>query len=149
MVNKLRFSGKGILEESLRLLDLAILMQKKNNTKALEASQSLAELHSKLLVIEQLQSKGYLTPEVYHSQTKDINNQISKIKNQRAELLESKFEELQKELKELKARLDVYKHPIEQFDEELFRYIIRTIRIDKQGTITFTIIGNLSFSEVL
>ena len=149
MVNKLRFSGKGILEESLRLLDLAILMQKKNNTKALEASQSLAGLHSKLLVIEQLQSKGYLTPEVYHSQTKDIYNQISRIKNQRAELLESKFEELQKELKELKARLDVYEYPIEQFDEELFRYIIRTITIDKQGTITFTIIGNLSFSEVL
>ncbi len=44
-------------------------------------SQSIAELNAKLVMLEQLRSKGYLAVEVYQAQARDIQKQISNLKS--------------------------------------------------------------------
>ena len=95
IINKLRFAEEDILSESIRLLDLAINMKKRNNLQVREASQSLAELNAKMLMLEELRRKGYLAPEIYQAQAKAVNLQINEIRQQKAEASESKFEDVQ------------------------------------------------------
>ena len=149
VINKLRFSEEDILSESIRLLELAMVMQKRNNIQAKEASESLAELNTKLLMLEELRRKGYLAPEIYEGQAKGIRNQIHGIKQQKAEASKSKFEEVQAEIEELRKKLNQYEDPLERFDENLFKETVKSVTIDKNRRIAFTLLGDLTFTETL
>lgn len=149
IVNKLSFADENILEESIRLLEMAITMQKRNNTQAMVASQNLAELNTKLLMLEQLRCKGYLAAEIYQAQAKEINARIREIKKQRADLIESKLEIVREEIKVLQEKLKQYEEPLEFFDEGLFKDIVKSVSIDKKRKITFTLLGDLKFIETL
>ena len=65
MVNKLRFSEDNILGQVISRLEMTLAAMKRNNAAARDLSKSIAELNAKLLMLEQLRSKGYLAPEVY------------------------------------------------------------------------------------
>ena len=149
LVNKLRFSDEDMLTESIRLLDLAIAMKKRKNIQAQEASETLAELNTKLLMLEELRRKGYLAPEIYEGQAKTIRNQIHEIKQQKVEASKSKLEEVQAEIGELRKKLNQYEDPIERFDENLFKETVKSVTIDKNRRITFTLLGDLTFTETL
>ncbi|MBQ7294554.1 MAG: recombinase family protein, partial [Clostridia bacterium] len=148
MVNKLIFAEPNILDESLRLLEYAMALQKKGNVEALGVSQSIAELNAKLLMLEQLRGKGYLATEVYETQAREIKAQINKKKNERAELLESGYEKIFDELKTLKRILSI-ETPLDCFDEKLFESGVKEVVIDSQKKITFTLLGNLEFSGII
>ena len=149
LVNKLRFSDEDMLAESIRLLDLAIAMKKRKSIQAQEASETLAELNTKLLMLEKLRRKGYLAPEIYEGQAKTIRNQIHEIKQQKAEASKSKLEEVQAEIGELRKKLSQYEDPLERFDENLFKETVKSVTIDKNRRITFTLLGDLTFTETL
>lgn len=149
IINKLRFAEEDILSESIRLLDLAINMKKRNNLQVREASQSLAELNAKMLMLEELRRKGYLAPEIYQAQAKAVNLQINEIRQQKAEASESKFEDVQAEMKDLRDKLNQYEEPLERFDESLFKDTVKAVTIDKNRRITFTLLGDLIFTETL
>ena len=83
MVNKLRFGEERILDQVIAKLETAAALYKRNNISAGKMSQSIAELNAKLVMLEQLRSKGYLAIEVYQSQTRDIQKQISSLKSER------------------------------------------------------------------
>ncbi len=149
IVNKLRFSESRILEEAKNLLGVALNNQKRNNTQAREVSQSLAELNAKMLMLEQLRSKGYLAPEVYQAQAKDITNQMAELKAQRTEMLVSKIEEVMNELTKFQEKLDEIEEPLEQFDEVLFEEIVKEIHINRLDEITFIFAGGVKITEAL
>ena len=149
MINTLRFGSENIIEESLRLLNRAILMSKRNNTEARDASKEIGELNTKLLMLEQLRNKGYLTVEVYQSQAKDIQSQISRLKEQRQRSFESPLETAIEELKKLQAFIGTIDDPLETFPEQLFKDIVQSIRINNLDEITITFLGGISLTEIL
>ena len=149
MVNKLRFGEENVLGQVIARLESASLAHKKNNVAARDISQSIAELNAKLLMLEQLLSKGYLAIEVHQAQNREINNQLAKLKKDRQRELESHIIRMLEEVKHLKAILDELEEPLENFDERLFTEIIKEITINRHDEMTLTVIGGLRFTELI
>jgi len=149
IINCLRFGSFDILEETERLLQTAIVSKRRNNAEAMQASQTVAELNAKLLMLEQLNAKGYLAPEIYKAQANDIMQEISRVKEQRQEILDSRYESMLEEIKKLRRILTEQEEPLEEFDEDLFGAVVKKVEINNRDEITFTLLGDLAFTERL
>ncbi len=149
MVNKLRFGEENILGQVIARLESATLMYKKNNVTAREMSQSIAALNAKMLMLEQLRSKGYLTAEVHQAQVREISNQLAKLKKERQNALESHIIRMLEDVKHLKTTLDELEEPLESFDEKLFLEIVKEISINRHDEMTITVHGGLKFTELI
>ena len=146
IINRLRFAEEGIIAESIELTEKAILLKKRNNLQALESSQSMAELNAKLLMLEQLKSKGYLAPDVFESQSREINGQINEIKTKRIQSLSSALDVALEEFKTLQARLNEIDEPLDSFDPKLFEEVIKGMTVNNRDDMTFRLIGDLTFT---
>lgn len=146
IINRLRFAEEGIIAESIELTEKAILLKKRNNLQALESSQSMAELNAKLLMLEQLRSKGYLAPDVFESQSREINGQINEIKTKRIQSLSSALDVALNEFKTLQARLNEIDEPLDSFDSKLFEEVIKGMTVNNRDDMTFRLIGDLTFT---
>ena len=146
IINRLRFAEEGIIAESIELTEKAILLKKRNNLQAMESSQSMAELNAKLLMLEQLKSKGYLSPDVFESQSREINGQINEIKTKRIQSLSSALDVALEEFKTLQARLNEIDEPLDSFDPKLFEEVIKGMTVNNRDEMTFRLIGDLTFT---
>ncbi|OKZ74293.1 MAG: hypothetical protein BHV93_01260 [Clostridiales bacterium 52_15] len=146
IINRLRFAEEGIIAESIELTEKAILLKKRNNLQALESSQSMAELNAKLLMLEQLKSKGYLAPDVFETQSREINGQINEIKTKRIQSLSSALDVALEEFKTLQARLNEIDEPLDSFDPKLFEEVIKGMTVNNRDDMTFRLIGDLTFT---
>ena len=146
IINRLRFAEEGIIAESIELTEKAILLKKRNNLQAMESSQSMAELNAKLLMLEQLKSKGYLAPDVFETQSREINGQINEIKTKRIQSLSSALDVALEEFKTLQARLNEIDEPLDSFDSKLFEEIIKGMTVNNRDEMTFRLIGDLTFT---
>lgn len=146
IINRLRFAEEGIIAESIELTEKAILLKKRNNLQALESSQSMAELNAKLLMLEQLKSKGYLAQDVFESQSREINGQINEIKTKRIQSLSSALDLALEEFKTLQARLNEIDEPLDSFDPKLFEEVIKGMTVNNRDDMTFRLIGDLTFT---
>ena len=149
MVNKLRYGVEDIVGQTISLLETAANTYKMNNQTARNMSQSIAELNAKLLMLDQLQGKGYLANEVYQMQTRNIRKQINELKLQRQDSYESKILETLVEIKKIKALLDEIDEPLEEFDQKLFEQIVCEMTISRNDELTITLIGGLKFTEII
>lgn len=149
MINKLRFSQEQILDGVIKRLDEAIRRYRLNNADAYAISQQISEINAKLLMMEQLHQKQYLATDVYRMQSNELQSQITKLKAQRVQMLSSKLEDAKTEIEKVSKAIGTIKEPLEEFDEELFKIVIEQISIDKNDNITFTLKGNISFTEEL
>lgn len=149
MINKLRFSQEQILDGVIKRLDEAIKRYRMNNADAYAISQQISEINAKLLMMEQLHQKQYLATDVYRMQSNELQSQITKLKARRVQLLSSKLEDAKTEIEKVSKAIGTIKEPLEEFDEELFKTVIEQISIDKNDNITFTLKGNISFTEEL
>jgi len=147
MVNKLRFSDDDILAQVINRLEMALSAIKRNNLAAKEMSKGIAELNAKLLMLEQLRSKGYLASDVYHSQANEINAELMKIKNARQEQFNSQVTTMLEDTRRLKMLIFELDEPIESFDEKLFLEIVKSIRINKMDEMCMELLGGLRFTE--
>ena len=146
IINRLRFAEEGIIAESIELTEKAILLKKRNNLQAMESSQSMAELNAKLLMLEQLKSKGYLAPDVFETQSREINGQINEIKTKRIQSLSSALDVALNEFKTLQARLNEIDEPLDSFDQKLFEEVIKGMTVNNRDDMTFRLIGDLTFT---
>ncbi len=149
MVNKLRFGEENILGIIIQKLQTATVTYKRNNITASQISQDIAKLNAKLVMIEQLRSKGYLTPDVYQSQVGELNQELIKLKNERQVTFQSNITEMLDNVKQLKMLIDEIEEPMEDFDEKLFSEIVTNITISNSDEMTITVIGGLKFAEVI
>ena len=62
---------------------------------------------------------------------------------------EAALEEVQAEIGELRTKLNQYEDPLERFNENLFKETVKSVTIDKNRRITFTLLGDLTFTETL
>ena len=149
MVNKLRFGEDNIIGQTISLLETAALAYKRNNQAASEMSQGIAELNAKLLMLEQLRSKGYLAADVYQTQALEIKNQLCKLKTERSSMFDTLITEKLEIAKTLAARIAEIEEPLEAFDEKLIFDIIERIDINNRDEMTVTLTGGFRFTERL
>lgn len=149
MINKLRFDEADILGQVISKLEEASLAYKRNNRAASQLSQSIAEINAKILMLDQLRSKGYLDPDIHQAQVIDLRNQLAKAKAARISSFETKIIETLESVKRLKSKIDEIEAPLETFDETNMLDIIEEIQINKLGEMTVTVLGGLQFKEQL
>lgn len=147
MVNKLRFSEDNILGQVISRLEMTLAAMKRNNLAARDISKSIAELNAKLLMLEQLRSKGYLAIEVYQAQSNDINAELAKLKDARQEKFNSRTATMLDEVKKLKMIIFELEEPLETFDEKLFMEIVKSIQINNEDEMSIELLGGLRFKE--
>ena len=149
MINKLRFGEERILDQVIAKLETAAALYKRNNISAGKMSKSIAELNAKLVMLEQLRSKGYLAIEVYQSQARDFQKQISALKSERRSAFESTIQTMLNEVLKMRALLNEIEEPREEFDGKLFLELVRGIEINRQDEMTVTFLGGLKFTELI
>ena len=110
-------------------------------------AESIAELNAKLLMLEQLRSKGYLAPEVYQAQANEINAELAKLKDVRQEKFNSKAATMLEKVRKLKMLIFELEEPLEAFDEKLFLEIVKSIQINKEDEMSVELLGGLRFRE--
>ena len=147
MVNKLRFSEDNILAQVISRLEMTLVAMKRNNLAARDMSKGIAELNAKLVMLEQLRSKGYLPIEVYQAQANDINAELAKLKDARQEKFQSKAATMLEEVKKLRILIFELEEPLEAFDEKLFLEIVKSIQINKKDEMSMELLGGLQFKE--
>lgn len=147
MVNNLRFGQPDILGTVISKLELADNLYKRNNTQAASISQEIADLNSKKLMLEQMHSKGYLAPEIYESQLREIGQQISTQKQKRQDTLDSRIQTMLDDVRRLKELLWEIEEPLESFNEMLFGEIVKETTLNNQNEMTITLLGGLKFTE--
>ena len=149
MFNTLRFGEEDILGQVIAKLDSAATTYKRNNKAAGQISQSIAEINAKILMLDQLRSKGYLAPEVHQAQTIELRNQLSRLKTERNDLFETRILGMLEEVKKLKDLVEEIEEPLEVFDEQLLMEAVEDISIDRHDEMTVTLLGGLKFKELL
>lgn len=147
MVNKLRFGSVPVLKNAERLLDSAAMKGKRGNQSASILSEDISTLNSKLLMLEQLRTKGYLQPEVYQAQANAIRVALQKKKDERVRAMDSAYGKAIETIRNTIHQLEKLDEPIENFDAELFENIVDTVTIDKSDNVTFTLKRGLRFTE--
>lgn len=147
MVNKLRFSPDNILGQVILRLEQTLNVMKKNNPAAKGLSQSIAELNAKMLMLEQLRSNGYLAPDVYQAQMKEMGAELIRLKDARQDEYNSKVSIMLEEVKQLRSLIFEIEDPYETFDEKLFTAIVKHIQISKEDEMTIELLGGLRFTE--
>lgn len=149
MVNKLRFGQENILGQVANKLEVATVMYKRNNKNASQISESIAEINGKILMLDQLRSKGYLASDIHQSQVNDLRRQLKGLKDERQSEFESRILEMLAEVKKLKAIIDEIEEPLEEFDDHLFHEIVTEIEINNRDEMTITFLGGLKFTELI
>ena len=147
MINKLRFCEEDILGQTIQKLEFAAAAYKRNNRAASQLSQSIAELNAKLLALERLRTKGYLAADIYHTQAREIRQQLDKLKTERYSSFESRITTMVEDVRKLKSLIDELELPLEVFDEKLFHDIVTDICINNRDEMTVTLLGGLKFTE--
>ena len=149
MVNKLRFGQNGILDGIEQNLLLAINAVKKNNGMARESSQKIAEINGKILMLEQLRSKGYLALDAYQQQVAELNRELATLKNERSAQLNNELERVYAEFKKTRRLIDEIAEPLQTFNEQLFSDIVEGVYISNKDEIRFNLKCGFTFTERL
>nr|MCR4683782.1 recombinase family protein [Clostridiales bacterium] len=149
MLNKLTYRETDIVSFVISLLEEAVFAGKKDNAEALDASRQMADLSSKLLMFEQLHSKGYIAPDVYVSKKKELSSKILLLQGERARMLDGLLTKRFDELGKLRSILSEIKDPGLDFNEDAFRNIVSAVMIDRNDKAEFTLTGGLKFIEQL
>lgn len=149
MINKLRYSDADILKKTAHRLEQAINVGRKNNTEAYGMSRQIADINSKLLMLEQLHTQGFLADEVYISQSRELQKGISALRGERQQTMNTVLTEKLAELNGLIKTIETVREPLETFDEDLYRNTAVSAVIDRNDNIEFTVKSGLRFSEPL
>ena len=107
----------------------------------------MAEINGKILKLNQLKSKGYLEPDIHASQVAELQRQLKELKEERLSQFESKILEMLGEVQKLRHLIFEIEEPLEEFNEHLFKEIVKDMSINNKDELTITLLGGLSFTE--
>lgn len=149
MVNKLRFGQENILGQVITKVEYATQQYKRNNKTAMQISQKIAEINATILKLNELRSKGYLAPEIYQSQIRQMQKQLNELKEERQDQFESRILAMLQEVRKLKSLIDEIEEPLDEFDDKLFEEIVMEMSLNHADELTITLLGGLKFTELI
>ena len=83
----------------------------------------------------------------YHTQAREIRQQLGKLKTERYSSFESRITTMLEDVRKLKSLIDELEQPLEVFDEKLFHEVVTDICINNRDEMTVTLLGGLKFTE--
>ena len=115
--------------------------------KVRQIDQQIADIAAKKHIVATLHSNGVLTASEYAVQSSEFNSRLTSLRAERKKALSD--DESSEQLEELKLLYDILGEyePYSGFDHELFKTVVQRIIVDSSAEITFTLIGNLRFTE--
>ncbi|MBQ9045550.1 MAG: recombinase family protein [Oscillospiraceae bacterium] len=149
IINHLRFGEADIVQQVISMLDTAQDAYKRKNQNAYQMSQEIAEFNAKQVMLEQLRSKGYLAPEVFQAQSRELQSQIRALRAERKGELDSHLQDMRTAVSKLKELLNELDAPLEVFDEKLFSEVVTEMSINKDDMLAVTLLGGLRFTELI
>ena len=115
----------------------------------MQISQKIAEINATILKLNELRSKGYLAPEIYQSQIRQMQKQLNELKDERQDQFESRILAMLQEVRKLKSLTDEIEEPLNEFDEKLFEEIVMEMSLNHADELTITLLGGLKFTELI
>ena len=147
MVNKLRRYNV-ILETAVRQIEMLNVVYGGIAEKIKAVDKEIALLTNKTLVLARINEKGMLRGSEYSEKHRKLTADINRLRNERKELIKEQDEDnTLSELKKLQKIISETENPLTEFDEVLFRTIVRTITIPEENTICFELISGIKFKE--
>ena len=146
IINNLRF-GSDILGQAERYLIYAIQQFRINDENSQSINGEIAELNGQILMLEQLNAKGYLEAEVYQIRYRDLAKRISELKSKKSLSSLALLEDTLKKLRELKSILFAINDPVTSFDEALFKETVVSGTISADDELTLEFIGGIKITE--
>ena len=115
----------------------------------MQISQKIAEINATILKLNELRSKGYLAPEIYQSQIRQMQKQLNELKDERQDQFESRILAMLQEVRKLKSLIDEIEEPLDEFDDKLFEEIVMEMSLNHADELTITLLGGLKFTELI
>ena len=146
MVNNLRFGGNSLSSAEGYLIK-AIQQFRIQDNSSQQISKEIAELNGQMLMLEQLNGKGYITAEVYQTRAREISARMNELKASKPLMTGIRLEEALKEIRTLKESIEETDDPISTFDVDLFKKIVKSGTLTINDELTLEFIGGLKFTE--
>ncbi len=118
-----------------------------NSGRIAEIDTQIANLAAQNLVVTRLHTNGVLGAADFAAQSNEINAKIMALRSERKKKLkEDECDEQLDELRELDGVLESYE-PSDEFNEELFGQIVKSIRVENNAQLTFILMGGVELTE--
>ncbi len=147
VINKLRFGQERILDQVAAMLNEALTDVKHNSKNAMEISEKIAEVNGKILMLDQLHTKGILNADIHRIQVSELQRELRDLRQQRQAEFTSPLSDMADAVKKLRHVLGEIEEPLEEFDDHLFEDTVTDILIDHDDQMTITLLGGLKFTE--
>lgn len=147
MLEKLKAFRKPLLESLIQDLETMQNQTGANSGRIAEIDTQIANLAAQNLVVTRLHTNGVLGAADFAAQSSEINAKIMALRSERKKKLkEDECDEQLDELRELDGVLESYE-PSDEFNEELFGQIVKSIRVENNAQITFILMGGVELTE--
>lgn len=148
MINKLRNIYRQILPSAVSQIERLQMKTSKTAARIREIDRKIAELNGKHLVIARLNTKRIMRAAEYTEQSGKITGRTNALRSERKRLLAGQDENsVLSELRRLNDILSAQDKPLTEFDETLFKSVVKTITVPTDEQICFTLIGGLQIKE--
>ena len=147
MVNKVKANQEELIDETISLLERLMEIAGSNKERIHEIDVDIADLSKRKYTFAQLLEKKILSDRDYIIKSNDVESQLKKLRSERKKLLaEDKSTEYLDELSSLRKAIIKYDTQ-STFDADLFGEIVNKVVAEDNDSITFYLLGGLSFTE--
>lgn len=146
--NKLQLNYKHILLPLQTALQDLKLRRFSGNSNVMEIHKEIAKLKEQTHVLARLKTKGFLDNAKYLEQTSELNAKINKLQSELKKI--THLDDEDEVLDQIETLIDYFEkreHPITDFDEPAFEFLIEKIVVINQHELEFHVMGGLKFTE--
>lgn len=145
------------LSENRKVLfdDTICMMQEAKSTRSRESvelsgiDKEIADLSAKKLVLTRLHTGGIMNSTEYAIQTAQLSNKISQLRAKRKKVIAKDNEaDPLSQMKEMLEFLGTYDISSD-FDEEIFSYMVQSIKVIDNARLRFKIVGDIELEEII
>lgn len=146
MFNTLKTNKKVLIDETILQLQNLKAKTTRNNVSILEIDETIATLSRQNSLYSQMYANNVIDETTYMEKTDTIKGEIAEARSRRTKIIngdeeESFLEELRKLSREIEK--DDF---LTEFNREIFQKYIQMIIVEKEGTLSFVLAGDLKLT---
>ena len=146
---KLKDNREDIILSTIKYIKSMQEKSSESQQKIFEIDKLIADLTAQNHTLAKFHTKGILDSISYTEQSSAVSDKIMNLRIERRRILnESEEHERIENLKHLDTLLEEY-NPTNEFDEELFSEIVKSITLSSNTELNFTLLGGLNFKEMV
>lgn len=149
LIRKLKDNREDIILSTIKYIKTMQEKSSESQQKIFEIDKQIADLTAQNHTLAKFHTKGILDTISYTEQSSAVSDKIMKLRIERRRILnESEEHEIIENLKHLDTLLKDC-NPSTEFDEELFKEIVKKIVLVSNIELNFTLLGGLNFNEMV